>query len=195
MREGDAPSPSRGMKTLYSRHSIADVNDWGEISRYPQMEALRPCGTPGQGILVAASSMSPPCVRREEQSMEHQAFDTVTRHFGTAASRRTALRALLAGALLRTPTQGALASPCEQGKHPPCGSQCCPGRCFTNATCGDQLCCVGPAFTICGDQCCRARTADGRKIASPCHKGGCVPPRNVCGEDPSGGIAGSYRRR
>jgi hypothetical protein len=127
--------------------------------------------------------------------MDTQIFDRLTRLFGTAGSRRTAWRTLLGGALLGATTQGALASPCADGTHPPCGSRCCPGRCFTDDTCGDTLCCVGPDFTICGDQCCRARTADGRKIPSPCHRGGCLPPRNVCGEDPSGGIAGSYRRR
>jgi hypothetical protein len=127
--------------------------------------------------------------------MDTQTFDRLARLLGTAGSRRTAGRALLAGALLGATASGAVASPCGNGKHPSCGSQCCPGRCFTNDACGDQLCCVGPDFTICGDRCCQARTAAGQKIASPCHKGGCLPPRNVCGEDPSGGIVGSYRRR
>ena len=127
--------------------------------------------------------------------MDHHVFDTVTRLFGTAGTRRTAWRALLAGALLGTTTQRVRAAPCEDGPHPWCGDQCCPGRCFTTDACEDTLCCVGPDFTICGDQCCRARTADGRKIASPCNKGGCLPPRSVCPEDPGGGIAGSYRRR
>jgi hypothetical protein len=127
--------------------------------------------------------------------MDQGRFDALTKVVGRGASRRTAWRMLLAGAFFRVTTQRALASPCEDGKHPPCGTQCCPGRCFTNDACGDRLCCVGPDFTICGDQCCRARTADGRKITSPCHKGGCVPPRNVCGEDPGGGITGTYRRR
>jgi hypothetical protein len=127
--------------------------------------------------------------------MDPHAFDRATRLFRSPRSRRAAWRTLLGGALLGATTPGALASPCENGTHSPCGSQCCPGRCFTNEVCGDQLCCMRPDFTICGEECCRARTADGQKIASPCHKGGCLPPRNVCGEDPSGGIAGSYRRR
>lgn len=127
--------------------------------------------------------------------MDQQTFDRLTRLFGMAGSRRSAWRALLAGALLGATTRSAAATPCDQGKHALCGGECCPGRCFTNETCGDMLCCTGLDFTICGHECCRARTAGGEKIASPCHTGGCVPPRNVCGEDPSGGIPGRYRRR
>lgn len=127
--------------------------------------------------------------------MDPHAFDRATRLFGSRRSRRAVWRAVLGGALLGATSHGALASPCQDGKHSRCGDQCCPGRCFTNEACGDQLCCVGPNFTICGDECCRARTADGQKIASPCNKGGCRPPQSVCPEEPDGGIAGSYRRR
>ena len=90
--------------------------------------------------------------------MDHHVFDTVTRLFGTAGSRRTAWRALLAGVLLEATRHSAAAAPCRTGK-PACGSECCPGKCFGNA-CGNAFCCSGSdpltglPQIICGDRCC-----------------------------------------
>jgi hypothetical protein len=117
--------------------------------------------------------------------MDHQTFDRLTRLFRTAGSRRTAWRALLAGALLGATTRSAAAKPCNKGKHL-CGSTCCPGKCFTNGSC--EVCCTGKNI-ICktteGPVCCLNEGRD------PC--GVCLTP------DSSGscqsGIAGSYRRR
>src|SRR5215204_2332377 len=89
--------------------------------------------------------------------MDHQTFDRMTRLFGTAGSRRTAMRALIAGAFLGATTRGAVAAPC--GKSPnarcTCGTtrDCDPSKCFTH-DCGDQLCCTGDWIT-CGNECCQ----------------------------------------
>ena len=72
--------------------------------------------------------------------MDHQTFDRMTRLFRTSGSRRTAWRALLAGALLGATTRRAAAEPCANGKHL-CGNTCCPGKCFTNGPC--EVCCTG----------------------------------------------------
>jgi hypothetical protein len=71
----------------------------------------------------------PPHVFMEERPMEHQTFDRLTRLFGTTGSRRTAWRALLAGALLgATPRRLAAAptTPCTKGKHELCGGNAVP---------------------------------------------------------------------
>jgi hypothetical protein len=67
-----------------------------------------------------------PHVFIEERPMDTQTFDQLTRLFGTAGSRRTACRALLAGVLLGGATRGAVAASCRNGK-PACGTACCPG--------------------------------------------------------------------
>jgi hypothetical protein len=118
--------------------------------------------------------------------MDHQIFDRMTRLFGTPGSRRTALRALLAGVLLGATTRSAAAEPCANGKHQ-CGNTCCPGKCFTNGPC--EVCCTGTNI-ICqttGQPVCCLN--DGSK--DPCEA--CLIPDSggFCRE----GIAGSYRRR
>jgi hypothetical protein len=126
--------------------------------------------------------------------MDHQTFDRLTRLVGTAASRRTAWRMLLAGALLGATTRDAAAAQCRNGK-PACGSTCCPGKCFGNA-CGNEFCCTESdpitrlPLIICGNQCCQDR---GR--GDPCAS--CTAPSwpSTCDGPGSGAITGSYRRR
>jgi hypothetical protein len=119
--------------------------------------------------------------------MEHQTFDRLTRLVGTAASRRTAWRALLAGALLGATTRSTAAKPCSNGKHT-CGEskECCPGKCFTDGFC--EVCCTGNNI-IC-------KTREGPVC---CFNGG-TDPCGTCGTPESGdscqsGITGTYRRR
>ena len=121
--------------------------------------------------------------------MDHQTFDRLTRLFGTAESRRTTWRALLAGALLGAAPRrltAAPTTPCTNGKHELCGRQCCPGKCFTNGSCA--VCCTDPDFVICQD------LASGKAIC--CQNTG----RNACEhcDVPTGCpevITGSYRHR
>jgi hypothetical protein len=133
--------------------------------------------------------------------MDHQTFDRMTRLFGTAGSRRTALRALIAGTLLGATTRGAAAKPCNKGKHL-CGvgerQECCPGKCFEHECSGHQLCCTAEHnLTICGNQCCMTVDGDNNLIRDPCRPCTAPPP----GPTSSGqgfcdsSIAGSYRRR
>ena len=117
--------------------------------------------------------------------MDHQTFDRMTRLFGTAGSRRTAWRALLAGALLGTTTRSASTAPCHDPKHL-CAGACCPGKCFRSGSC--EVCCTKEnKLVICGDTCCQ----DGERedLCRPCTPP--VKPNGFCQE----GIAGSYRRR
>jgi hypothetical protein len=126
--------------------------------------------------------------------MDTQTFDQLTRLFGTAGSRRTACRALLAGVLLGGATRGAVAASCRNGK-PACGTACCPGKCFGNA-CGNAFCCSGSdpvtglPLIICGNACCQDH---GR--GDPCAS--CTVPSwpTSCGGPSPGAITGSYRRR
>ena len=118
--------------------------------------------------------------------MDHRTFDRLTHFFAVSQSRRTAWRALLAGALLGATTRSAAAEPCANSKHL-CGNTCCPGKCFTNGSC--EVCCAG-ANIICqttGQPVCCLN--DGSK--DPC--AACLTPDSggFCRE----GIAGSYRRR
>ena len=131
--------------------------------------------------------------------MDHQTLDRLTRLVGTAASRRTAWRALLAGVLLGATTRSAAAAKCHDRRHF-CGSDCCPGKCFTDEVC--EVCCTGRNI-ICG-------TAEGTVCClnegDPCAvvraTGACPPTATPVGavNVSSGGsclegIAGSYRRR
>jgi len=125
--------------------------------------------------------------------METQTFDRLTRLFGTTGSRRTAWRALLAGALLGGTARGTVAASCRDGK-PACGTGCCPGKCFSN-TC-NEFCCAGsdPATGLklitCKNACCQD---NGR--GDPCAL--CTAPSwpTSCGDPNPGAITGSYRRR
>jgi len=142
---------------------------------------------------------------RRINAMDHQTFDRMTRLFGTAGSRRTAWRALLAGALLgATPRRLAAAptTPCTEGKHELCGvgnalgNACCPGKCFADECTGYELCCTAEHnLIVCQDAesgkaiCCQNRGDD------PCRACSRPIPKD---EDPTlchEGIAGSYRRR
>jgi hypothetical protein len=136
--------------------------------------------------------------------LDHQTFDRLTRLFGIAGSRRTAWRALLAGALLGATARSAAAVPrnaCDAGGQEFCGigGPCCPGKCFV--TCDDDeefaLCCTGKDFIICEDPtgksiCCQ-NNGDGscekceqpRELGMPTGAESCRP----------GLISGSYRRR
>jgi hypothetical protein len=119
--------------------------------------------------------------------MDHQTFDRLTRLFGTAASRRTAWRAMLGAALFGATTRSAAAQECPDSKHL-CEGECCPGKCFVR--CGSEeevFCCSDPQYVICGNRCC----FNNPESADPCAE--CPPARasDVC---PSA-IAGSYRRR
>ena len=120
--------------------------------------------------------------------MDHQVFDTVARLFGTAGSRRTAWRALFAGALLGATTRSAAAQRCPDGKHL-CDGVCCPGKCFVKCG-GDEdevFCCTEPDFVICGNRCC---------INTPGSPDPCANcPRASASDVCLSGIAGSYRRR
>jgi hypothetical protein len=130
--------------------------------------------------------------------MDHQTFDRLTRLVGTAASRRTALRALLAGVLVRATTRSTAAKPCSNDKHL-CGDQCCPGKCFTDEVC--EVCCTGPNI-IChakgGPVCCANK---GDPCAFVRARGACpldatpVGAANVSGGPCTLGITGTYRRR
>jgi hypothetical protein len=106
--------------------------------------------------------------------MEHQTFDRLTRLFGTAASRRSAWRALLASALLGVTTRSVAAEPCDNVRNSnsrcTCGetSTCEPGKCFTH-DCGHQRCCTAEhKLVICGNECCMTETERGVPIADPC---------------------------
>ena len=129
--------------------------------------------------------------------MDHQTFDRLTRLVGTTGSRRTAWRALLAGALLgAAPRRLAAAptTPCAKGKHELCGGQCCPGKCFTNGAC--TVCCTKPDFVICRDPAIGKPTDPASGKAICCQNTG----RDACEhcEPPSGcpeAITGTYRRR
>ncbi len=134
--------------------------------------------------------------------MDHHAFDSVTRLFGTTTSRRTTWRALLAAALFGATTRpAAAASRCPNGK-PACGDACCPGKCFRDENTHAELCCdgldvTGKALIICGNTCCQDVGE------SPCDC--CRPPgftsvitasEIAATADPCPDlIAGSYRRR
>jgi hypothetical protein len=130
--------------------------------------------------------------------MDHQTFDRLTRLVGTAASRRTAWRALLGGALLGATTRSAAAKPCSNDKHL-CGDQCCPGKCFSDRVC--EVCCTGPNI-IChakgGPVCCANK---GDPCAFVRARGACpldatpVGAANVSGGPCTLGITGTYRRR
>ncbi len=122
--------------------------------------------------------------------MDHHAFDRLTRLCGASGSRRTAWRTLLAATLLGATTRPAAAKPCNNGKHL-CGDTCCPGKCFVNDACRDELCCTGPERIICGNQCCKRVDEAGRKIKAPC-SGECISPRE---DSCPTAITGSYRRR
>jgi hypothetical protein len=128
--------------------------------------------------------------------MDHQTFDRLTRLFGIAGSRRTAWRALIAGALLGSTTRTAMATsstPCRRGEEEYCGEreECCPGKCFVRCS-GGEFCCTGTdsntgqEWIFCGDRCC---LDDGS--ANPCKD--C--PHTGAGEACIEFIAGSYRRR
>jgi hypothetical protein len=125
--------------------------------------------------------------------MDQQTFDRLTRLVGTAASRRTALRMLLAGALLGATTHAATAAQCPNGK-PACGEskECCPGKCFVRCVDDKEFCCTGKFadtqldLIICGNRCCVDHGS-----ADPCAE---CPPAGS-GEACLEGIAGSYRRR
>jgi hypothetical protein len=123
----------------------------------------------------------------EDFQMDHQTFDRLTRLVGTAASRRTAWRALLGGALLGATTRSAAAQLCSNGKHT-CGEskECCPGKCFTDEVC--EVCCTDTNI-IChtkgGSVCCLNQ---GRDPCAVCNK---PVSRDRC----QSGIVGSYRRR
>jgi hypothetical protein len=130
--------------------------------------------------------------------MEHQTFDRLTRLVGTAASRRTAWRALLAGALLGATTRSTAAKPCANGKHL-CGGACCPGKCFTNEFC--EVCCTEQNIacpTAGGPVCCLNK---GDPCAFVQARGACPPAAtpvgavSVSGESCAAAITGSYRRR
>src|SRR5829696_1330239 len=131
--------------------------------------------------------------------MDHQTFDHLARLFGTAGSRRTAWRALLAGALLGATTRSAAAgptAPCKHGKQELCGDECCPGRCFVVVSdFGDSIdacpiCCTKENnLVICGDTCCVSVDELGNPIEDPCRD--CIRPGSLCQE----GLPGSYRRR
>ena len=128
--------------------------------------------------------------------MDHQTFDRMTRLFGTAGSRRTAFRALIAGSLLGATTRGVAAKPCGAGRQL-CGNSCCPGKCFRKGSC--EVCCTGRniiCITAGGPVCC---LNDGK---DPCAvlqaTGECQTPDGVVGESGdlcTESIAGSYRRR
>jgi len=130
--------------------------------------------------------------------MDHQTFDRLTRLFGTAASRRTAWRALLVGALLGATTRSVAAKPCadvRNSRNPRCtcgGADCEPGKCFINCVDDSEFCCTGTDQStgrkriICGNACCLDDGSDDPCAACP--RGG---PGEACLE----GIAGSYRRR
>jgi hypothetical protein len=125
--------------------------------------------------------------------MDPHVFDDLTRQLSAPRSRRTAWRALLAGAVLGATTKVTVASPSDTGENRPCGrdQERCPGRCFANNCVPvDELCCTGPEWIICGNTCCQAMEGD-RKIEHPCSSGDCIPPASSC--EPF--IAGSYRRR
>ena len=125
--------------------------------------------------------------------MDHQVFDTVARLFGASGSRRTAWRALLAGALLGATSRSAAAAPCTNGTNSPrctCGEtlNCPPGKCFVK--CGREeevFCCTEPDYVICGNRCCINTPG----IADPCADCPRAHASDVC----LSGIAGSYRRR
>ena len=131
--------------------------------------------------------------------MDHRTFDRLIRLFGTMGSRRTAWRALLAGALLGATTRRVTAEPCHDRKHL-CGGACCPGKCFTDKLC--EVCCTerniicptagGPVccFNDGSEDPCAAVRATGECQKTP------VGAVSVSGGDcPSTGITGSYRRR
>ena len=139
--------------------------------------------------------------------MDHQTFDRLTRLVGTAASRRTAWRALLGAALLGTTSRSAAAEQCANDK-PACGNDgCCPGRCFdfvsdSGGSSGSsdvcKVCCTKENNrVICrGDQgykCCNAVDKDGTLLKDPCQSCPLPSPGNDCPN--VSGIAGSYRRR
>jgi hypothetical protein len=148
----------------------------------------------GQGILPSASWVSPHLRVVEDLPMDYQVFDRLARLFAASGSRRTTWRALLGAALLGATTSpvGAApgATPCDTGEQARCGDQCCPGRCFVDEVCGDQLCCRGPELTICGNMCCRSVDEAGRKLAAPC-SGACIPPKEGSCQS---GLPTRYRR-
>jgi hypothetical protein len=130
--------------------------------------------------------------------MDRQTFDTVTRLFGTAGSRRTAMRTLLTGALLGVTARSAAAARCPNRKHL-CGGACCPGKCFTNEFC--EVCCTERNIvcpTAEGSVCC---LNEGDPCAFVRARGACPPAAtpvgavSASGESCASGIAGSYRRR
>src|SRR5919112_3897221 len=127
--------------------------------------------------------------------MEHQTFDRLTRRVGTAASRRTAVRTLLAGALLGATTRRAAAAPCitDTSGRCTCGESkvCAPGKCFVRCVDDKEFCCTGE-FIVCGNTCCLDDGSDDPCKAPGCSRGG---PRGGAGEACLEGITGSYRRR
>ena len=66
--------------------------------------------------------------------MDHQTFDRLTRLFAESGSRRTALRALIAGAFLGAATRSSAAKPCTNDTNARC-------------TCGETSNCV-PASAL-----------------------------------------------
>jgi hypothetical protein len=159
-------------------------------------------GDRGRGILpvtllpVPTSRVARENCETEGRQMDHQTFDRLTRLIGTAASRRTAWRALLGAALFGATRRSAAAEQCRNGK-PACGNDgCCPGRCFAfvsdsgDANLACKLCCTEKNdAVICGDTCCKVSEREGEDPCRDCIRP--TPQGNVC----SSGIAGSYRRR
>ncbi len=143
----------------------------------------------GHGHTSRSDIRFPTYVYTEDRQMDHHPFDHLTRLFGTAGSRRTAWRALLAGALLRATTRPAAAGPCDTGKNPQCtcgtDTKCPPGKCFVLEGDVCPLCCAGNNI-ICGATCCLNKGDD------PCDS--CALPENPNPQCQSG-ITGSYRRR
>ena len=130
--------------------------------------------------------------------METQTFDRLTRLFGTAGSRRSAWRAVLAGAFLGVTRRHAAAAPCgtDPNARCSCGTtrDCDPGKCFTHE-CGDQFCCTGD-WVICGNACCQ-NVRDACLVAGSGENRlpNCIQPTPPATGLCEGAIAGSYRRR
>ena len=135
--------------------------------------------------------------------MDQQTFDRLTRLVGTAASRRTAWRAMLGGALLGITSHSAAAQRCPDRKHL-CGGEggeCCPGKCFRddlNPSC--EACCTAKNYNIIcittkGPVCCHNNNPRVDPCAEVQRTGECPVSPQGKGETCIAGIAGSYRRR
>ena len=159
----------------------------------------------GRGILRHDDvSKLPGVFATEDNPMDHQAFDRLTRLVGTAVSRRTAWRAILWAALFGVTTRSAAAQRCPHSKHR-CGGECCPGKCFrdelnpSNPSC--EVCCTKENNNvICGTPegpvCCGNNDPRVDPCAVLAARGTCPTPSTSAGRDLCVEfISGSYRRR